>query len=84
MTRSARDGCVGAGTFAALTSISTRMGRLSILTLSRAAVALTAWSALLKMTMALPRLRPDGPYCIKIRLGFPTPIAEMKYSYKAH
>ena len=44
----------------------------------RAVVALEACSALLKMTVALPRLLPFGPYCIRIFLGLPTPTAEAK------
>ena len=82
-TRSARDGfAAGGGAFAALTRTSTLMGRPSILTLSSAFRALWAWSDLKKVTVAVPRLRPVGPYAKRIFLGLPTPIAVMKYSYK--
>jgi hypothetical protein len=78
-TRSAMDAFgVGRGAFAALTRISTLMGRLSILTLSRAFRALRAWSDLKKVTVAVPRLRPVGPYAKTVFLGLPTPIAETK------
>lgn len=46
----------------------------------KAVVALEACSDLLKITVALPRLLPFGPYCIRILLGLPTPVAEAKYS----
>jgi hypothetical protein len=72
------------GMLAALTSISTRTGRLSILTPFRAEVALIACSCLLKKTVALPRLRPVGPYCSTTFLGRPTPAAVAKYSYGVH
>jgi len=48
------------------------------LTPLRAVVALEACSGRLKITVALPRLLPFGPYCIRIFLGLPTPIAEAK------
>ena len=61
------------------------MGRLSILTPFKAVVAFWACSGLLKMTVALPRLLPFGPYCMRIFLGLPTPTsAEAKNSYKAY
>jgi hypothetical protein len=85
VTRSARDVWgAAAGRFAALTSISTRTGRLSILTPFKVDVALRACSCLLKMIVALPRLRPVGPYCSKTFLGLPTPGAEAKYSYAGY
>jgi len=83
VTRSASE-VVVAGMWAALTSISTRMGRLSIFTPFKAEVALIACSCLLKRTVALPRLRPVGPYCSITLRGLPTPAAVAKYSYRVH
>lgn len=60
------------------------MGLPSILTPWSAFVALIACSDLLKMTVALPRLLPLGPYWSKTRRGLPTLTTVLKYSYKEH